>query len=596
MGAGAFALAGAPGTVARIFTSQSVPRLVVAGMILLGLWTLTFPGAVPQMTQHGKFVAPAVAVNGLAAILYIAGSIGFLAVFRRATQPEAYLFACLGLLFGTAEIMFLFSAPWDSGWWFWHILRLTAYILVLGYVSRGYALMVSDLRQALARTRRSERRLAAQYEVTRVLADSATLHEAGQSILRAIVDSLDWELGIFWSVDEQQAVLRAVNVWHVPWLHATEFVEDSSQRTFASGIGLPGRVWASGAPASITDVVTDPNFPRAPFAVKVGLHGAFAFPISIGERVYGVIEFFSHEIREPDRDLLNMVGDIGIKIGQFIERKQTEEALHQTEAKLIEEAKLAEVARLVADIGHDLKNLLTPIALGASHVQGELEEWESKLPQIDPAQARATLEQSKGVLMMIRTGARRIQDRVQEIADSVKGLSSPPQFSQCRVADIVTDVFDTLRLLADQQGVSLRAEQLDTLPPIMADESRLFNAVYNLVNNAIPEVSREGSVTVQGRTDAEARAIILSVVDTGRGMSPEVRESLFTYRATSRKHGGTGLGTKIVKDVVDAHGGRITVESEIGVGTAFHITLPIEGPSFSSDTRAPSPSSERLPQ
>src|SRR5207253_11087163 len=133
------------------------------------------------------------------------------------------------------------------------------------------------------------------------------------------------------------------------------------------------------------------------------------------------------------------------------------------------------------------------------------------LPQLDPEQARATLIQSKEVLMMIRTGARRIQDRVREIADSVKGLSSPPQFGQCSVDDVVADVFQTLRLLADEQGVLLRAEQLDSLPPIMADENRLFNPLYNLVNNAILEVPRGGSVTVSGRTNSEAKAVPLAV-------------------------------------------------------------------------------------
>jgi signal transduction histidine kinase len=73
----------------------------------------------------------------------------------------------------------------------------------------------------------------------------------------------------------------------------------------------------------------------------------------------------------------------------------------------------------------------------------------------------------------------------------------------------------------------------------------------------------------------DGKTVKLSVWDTGRGMPPEVRESLFTQGAMSRKRGGTGLGTKIVKDVVDAHGGRITVDSEEGVGTTFHMTLPI---------------------
>ena len=181
---------------------------------------------------------------------------------------------------------------------------------------------------------------------------------------------------------------------------------------------------------------------------------------------------------------------------------------------------------------------------------------------------------------MIRNSARRIQDRVKEIADSVKGLSSPPRFHPCRVADVVAGVLDALRLLADEQGITLQALNLDALPPIQADEDRLFNAFYNLVNNAIPEVPSGGSVTVRGRLDQDSKGVVLSVVDTGRGMPPEVRDSLFTYRTiSSGKGSGTGLGTKIVKDVVDAHGGRITVESEEGKGTAFHITLPVDGPS-----------------
>jgi signal transduction histidine kinase len=112
----------------------------------------------------------------------------------------------------------------------------------------------------------------------------------------------------------------------------------------------------------------------------------------------------------------------------------------------------------------------------------------------------------------------------------------------------------------------------------MADEQRLYNAFYNLINNAIPEVPEGGSITVRGIADPVAKAIIVSVIDTGRGMPPEIRESLFTAHAISRKPGGTGLGTKIVKDVVDAHSGQITVESQEGVGTTFHMRLPFQPP------------------
>ncbi len=101
----------------------------------------------------------------------------------------------------------------------------------------------------------------------------------------------------------------------------------SWEMVFQRGIGLPGRVWAGGEPVWITDITRDPNFPRAAVAGKTGLHGALAFPIKLRTQVLGVLEFFSREIRQPDEDLLRMLGAVGSQIGQFTERKQAEEAL-----------------------------------------------------------------------------------------------------------------------------------------------------------------------------------------------------------------------------------------------------------------------------
>ena len=185
------------------------------------------------------------------------------------------------------------------------------------------------------------------------------------------------------------------------------------------------------------------------------------------------------------------------------------------------------------------------------------------------------------ILGMLRNAARRIQDRVKEIADCVKGLSCPPRFEKCRLISVSQNVLDTLRLVAEEKRISLRCEGLETLPLILADEQRLYNALYNLINNAIAEVSPGGSITIRGHVAPEPDFIIISVIDTGRGMPPEIRDSLFTGRAISRKPGGTGLGTKIIKDVVDAHGGQISVDSVEGVGTTFHLRLPLRPPGLS---------------
>ena len=174
---------------------------------------------------------------------------------------------------------------------------------------------------------------------------------------------------------------------------------------------------------------------------------------------------------------------------------------------------------------------------------------------------------------MLRNNAKRIQEQVREMADCVKGLTTPLKCAPCRIGEVVDTVYQTLHFSASQMGIRLDTEDLETLPSIQADEGRLFKAFYNLVNNALAEVPSGGSIMIRGIRDQDGKSTVVSVKDTGLGMPSEVRDSLFTDQVISRKAGGTGLGTKIVKDAVDAHNGKITVESKLGVGTTFHTSL-----------------------
>ena len=262
----------------------------------------------------------------------------------------------------------------------------------------------------------------------------------------------------------------------------------------------------------------------------------------------------------------------------FWKFKQDVAERQQLERRLLEEAKLAEVSRRIADIGHDVKNMLTPIQMGMQLLEDELDEHFKALPDTMREQTPTTQTLYKDIIGMTRRGSSRIQMRVKEIADAVKGISSPPQFAACHLGIIVDSVLEALRLNAEERNIILQSHGLEALPILQADEQRLFNALYNLVNNAIPEVPSGGSVTITGSLSPNGKEIVLSVKDTGRGMAPDVLSSLFTYHVVSRKPGGTGLGTKIVKDVVDAHGGTIHVNSTEGKGTTFTICLPIEGP------------------
>jgi len=188
---------------------------------------------------------------------------------------------------------------------------------------------ISDVYDELRLRKRAEQHLKAQYSTTRVLAESTTINQAMPQILQGICESLGWDLSEIWMVDQQANLLRLLNSWYKISSKMQEFEIFSQQITFAPGIGLPGRVWASGEPVWMTDVVKDNDFVRSQIAGQVELHGAFGFPIRSGKNILGVITCFSHEIQQPDPDLAKVMNSIGEQIGQFIERKQAEDELQR---------------------------------------------------------------------------------------------------------------------------------------------------------------------------------------------------------------------------------------------------------------------------
>lgn len=184
---------------------------------------------------------------------------------------------------------------------------------------------------AVAERNRSERLRQADHTLTAILAESNHLKDAAHRILQAVCDTLDWDVGLLWRANSEQQVLEYVDSWQrTPQTDA--FVTHSRLRRFTPGLGLPGRVWSSAQPAWIYDVVNDDNFPRAPVAARVGLHGGFAFPILVGPQVLAVMEFFVREPRKADASMLTLMAAAGSQIGQFIDRGRTRQRVVESEA------------------------------------------------------------------------------------------------------------------------------------------------------------------------------------------------------------------------------------------------------------------------
>ncbi len=408
-----------------------------------------------------------------------------------------------------------------------------------------------------------ERELEAARRMTQVLFEHLHPDELGEKTLTTALEVVGAESGslLLANPDSRELVFRQ-SLGPNPVSLGTTIPWDK---------GIAGAVFQSGEPMVIGDVKQDErHFAEIDSVTDYVTRDMITLPLKRWEgEAIGVLQIMNKREGRLDEEDVAILTIMSAIASSSIEQ-----------ARLFEEAKLAVVARMLGDIGHDIKNMLMPVLSGADFLKEELDEQFPRLVQDNVKGAKASYANSLEMVRMIVTNARRIHGRVREIADAVKGVTSPPNFAPCQIAGVVDGVFDALRTFAGENGITLQKDSLDNLPVIQADEHRLFNAFFNLINNAIAEVPRGGSISVFGKEEVPGVGILVSVSDTGRGMPPEVRDRLFTAQAISTKKEGTGLGTKIVKDVVDAHGGRISVESEIGVGTTFYMYLPVQPPSF----------------
>ena len=250
------------------------------------------------------------------------------------------------------------------------------------------------LAAAIAERRTGERRRSAAHAVGQVLASAPDLPHAAPPILDAICRNLGWPVGAIWIVDHDRGHLRCLAAWSDGAARTAPFAEATKQALFTSGVGLPGRVWSTGAAAWIEDVVGDANFPRAAAARQAGVHGAFAFPIAMGGiEVVGVIECFNRSVMSPDQDLLATMSDLGNQIGQFVWRKRVETAVSESDRRtraMLETAldaiigmnhlgKITEFNPAAERIfgydrdealGRELADLLIPLHLRAAHREG----------------------------------------------------------------------------------------------------------------------------------------------------------------------------------------------------------------------------------
>jgi PAS domain S-box-containing protein len=258
-------------------------------------------------------------------------------------------------------------------------------------------------------------------------------------------------------------------------------------------------------------------------------------------------DWLEREVRQRTRALT----EANEKLKREIEeRERAEEALRQAQ-------KMEALGQLTGGIAHDFNNMLTV-------VMGSAETLKRRLPP-DAA------DQHRRADLVLQAGAQAAALTHRLLAFSRQQPRDPKPTS---LNASVTGIMELIKSTVGE-SIALGMELADGLPPVLIDGNQLENAILNLVVNARDAMPNGGALTIRTGSADEGRSVLLSVVDTGAGMPPEVAAKAFEPFFTTKRLGqGTGLGLAQVQRCVEQAGGEVRIDSGIGKGTAVVMTFP----------------------
>jgi signal transduction histidine kinase len=325
---------------------------------------------------------------------------------------------------------------------------------------------------------------------------------------------------------------------------------------------LIGSVIRRRKPVQELDVGKSGRYVQNRLANDEKLASLLSVPLLFGGKATGVLNIYSRSPHVFSDEEVRIVATLAELSAVAIEKARLYERIVDVEEQLRQSEQLSAIGLLAAEVAHEIRNPLTVMKM-------LFHSLDLKFPPDDPRNEDAKIMGQK-------------IDHLNLVVDQILDFSrrAAPKFAQLQINQLIDDLSLLTRHKLQAQRIELVRETDPEIPELMADATQLEQAFLNLTLNAADAMPKGGRLTIsthyRGNEDGKEPTVVLEFCDTGKGMTDAQQKAAFSSWFTADKTAGTGLGLAIVLRVIEAHGGTITIRSEVGAGTTFVLELPVE--------------------
>jgi signal transduction histidine kinase len=337
---------------------------------------------------------------------------------------------------------------------------------------------------------------------------------------------------------------------------------------------LIGSVIRRRKPIQELDVAKSGRYVQSMLAHHEGLASLLSVPLLFGGTATGVLNIYSRAPHVFSDEEVRIVATLAELSAVAIEKARLYERIVDVEEQLRQSEQLSAIGLLAAEVAHEIRNPLTVMKM-------LFHSLDLKFPSGDPRNEDAKIMGQK-------------IDHLNQVVDQILDFSrrAAPKFAQLQVNRLIDDLGLLTRHKLQAQRIEFVRETDPDIPELMADATQLEQAFLNLTLNAADAMPEGGRLTIFTRyraaSEGQEAAVLLEFCDTGKGMTDAQQKAAFSSWFTADKTSGTGLGLAIVLRVIEAHGGKVSIRTKVGVGTTFVLELPLDRP-MPEDEDAPPP-------